>query len=616
VSNDLRSLERKALKITQLRNKALRAHQERRLDVAIQAYQELLNHEPDDPIGLKWFGTLYAQMGDYTMATTLLKRALEKLPNDEELLENTFILAVSRWDWELSTRTLVHASNHPGAMERLLRVGAELVRRSENGTRNLIDSFLSLSHFDSVGRHGVNFIESLLRPALNPGLERNELLSQPIELLCVFANLLRDLGKSKQALELLNKSARMSDFSNLPALRLMTNLARDTNDLKTAQNLVKQAIEKAPDDPGLRLTEANIKNDLEDWGGAEAILRPLVRHPGTSENLKAEINLSLSNSLIFQGKFNEGYALYGDRLKRSFKLSGLPRPELQKRLLRVLPKTSSRQKHCVVVGDQGLGDQILYSSLILRLKKYFESVSLYVDPRLKDILLKNHAGIEVLGHDRLGSVGESETFYWYALSSLPELFLESPQDLLENEQGYISPSTGCLRTATEGLSVLTQSLGCKKIVGLSIFSQNPIIGTSKSLDFNLLYKTIAEEHEVLVLPLQPDDSYISSELLPQAVINWMRENQSRLHDDLDFVSGVIANCSAIIGSANSISHLACASQPERVTVGIRYGNRFPYWKQFGNAKWYPGSMIVRQIKDEIDPKFYQRLSTSALRRGY
>jgi hypothetical protein len=126
-----------------------------------------------------------------------------------------------------------------------------------------------------------------------------------------------------------------------------------------------------------------------------------------------------------------------------------------------------------------------------------------------------------------------------------------------------------------------------------------------------LYKILIANYRVLVLPLQPADGYLSPDLLPQVTIDWVTSQRDRLQNDLNFVSALVANCSAVIGSANSITHLACATQPEKVTVGIKYGNRFPYWRRFDNAAWYPGSTIVRQTKEEREDNFYQRLLVSA-----
>ena len=165
------------------------------------------------------------------------------------------------------------------------------------------------------------------------------------------------------------------------------NLANVYNELALHDQAIRhydRALALKPDDPAAHYNLANVYSALALHDQAiQPYDRALALKPDYAE---AKYNKGLM--YLSLGRLAEGWPLYEARIQAdpNFKERGYPQPQWRgDRIAGTL----------LVWGEQGLGDQIIHSSMVPELKAYAASVILEVEPRLVPLLARSFPGIEV-----------------------------------------------------------------------------------------------------------------------------------------------------------------------------------------------------------------------------
>lgn len=278
------------------------------------------------------------------------------------------------------------------------------------------------------------------------------------------------------------------------------------------------------------------------------------------------LNLQLSN-------YEEGWQGYARRWSgKTFKS-----PRLRTNKPEWFPGCGA--KKVLVWPEQGLGDQILYCSMVPLLAEH-ANLTVMVDMRLTNLLQREvQSGIKFVPHDARIPFDAHDAHI--PLGSLGEYFINDLSDIRHVAEHYLHEDTARLQ-------LLKKQYGLgDKVIGLSWQSTAPTVGKHKSCTLKDLEPILewGKNEGFQFLSLQYGDT---SELKNYPQIIKPTEN---LFFDLESVCALMATCNQIVSVSNVNVHLAGAMG---VPVSMLDANKLWYWgaKDWdGYSLWYPSVKI-------------------------
>lgn len=240
----------------------------------------------------------------------------------------------------------------------------------------------------------------------------------------------------------------------------------------------------------------------------------------------------------------------------------------------------------LVWGEQGIGDQILYASMIEEVAERVDRLVIEANPKLVPLFARSFPFAEVRALTK--ELNESDIDAHIAFGGLCEFFRHSWEDFRCRPYLYADKEkTNTLRGLISG--------GRKCTIGLSWRSANPKFGgykTAKLSDFAPLFK----HPEFAFFDFQYDET--AEEL--NSVRSELGYNVRHLDEidntnDIDGLAALIEACDAVLTISNTTAHIAGALG-KRVWIMIPSGpGRHWYWfRERIESPWYPEARIVRQ----------------------
>ena len=236
--------------------------------------------------------------------------------------------------------------------------------------------------------------------------------------------------------------------------------------------------------------------------------------------------------------------------------------------------------------EQGIGDQLLYASLIEALAKEVDEVTVMVDLRLTNLLQRGCKAdnVKFLTHNSRVKMSEHDSHI--PIASLGKYFIDSVGD--------ISPYTwkhSYVKADPERVARLRKEYGLKEddvIVGLSWTSTAPVIGPHKSVPL-ADFKHILDEPGVKFINLQYGQAQEEGRDFHPSLITTHVDT----FFDLENVAALMEICNVIISPSCATVHLAGAMGKE---VLLLDANKLWYWNnRAGNQSlWYPNVRIYQR----------------------
>jgi hypothetical protein len=266
-------------------------------------------------------------------------------------------------------------------------------------------------------------------------------------------------------------------------------------------------------------------------------------------------------------------------------------------------------KRPIVWTEQGIGDQILYASLIEALAKEVDSVVVLIDMRLAPLLQRGckASNVRFLPHNAKVKMSEHDSHI--PIASLGKYFINSVHDILP------SRSESYIKADPHRVGMLKKELKLegKRVIGLSWASTAPVIGEHKSVGlegFRSLFDI-------------PDSVFINLQYgKPQDEAKDFHPNLITTHIDtffdLENVAALMELCDVIVSPSNANVHLAAAMGKP---VMLLDANKLWYWNNRAGYRslWYPEVRIfqrenmnapwdlqVKQVKEELERMYMLR----------
>jgi len=336
------------------------------------------------------------------------------------------------------------------------------------------------------------------------------------------------------------------------------------------------------------LVKSEIFNELGEIDTAIQCLQKAISCH--NEKARPELLYSLGTLLLKRGEFDTGFKLYEYRKK----------PELinqyeKKRDLSIGSTICKLHHGTLIRKEQGIGDNILFASLLPEALEQGSTVYLEVDSRLHRLykrsfgktlhLVGDNNSLDKATFDRVMPIGSLGTAY----RSSQKSFNRQPIGYLKADQ----QKSHYIRRE------LTGKFKASKIIGISWFSaglkrQN----RKKCIDLRRLMQSLGSQQDYIFINLQYNWKNCPREDKDEIT---QRGNiytpEIDLYNDLDDVASYLDACDTIITVSTSLAHLACALGKE-TNVLLPLSAIWHWGSEPERTAWYSTAKLYRQ--EELD----------------
>lgn len=562
------------------------AQHHRDLPTAVEYVQKALALSGPNASFLTNLGVIYEDMGRSGDAVDVLRKALALTPHD---FTAHFTLG----------NALKSLSRFKEALEHYQRAAA-LQPQNASVHNNMGAAFQGLERLTEAAqsyRHAVKLQPQHARAHYNLGTvlkdagkleDAAESFRAALRVTPEFAEahvnlalVLHDLGDLETAIAH-NRTALTLNPGDAAAYNNLGAALRDAGRYEEAMECYATAIKLRPD-----LSEAmhNQGVALEFTGRHDEALQRFTDARTVNPHLiAAQMNAALL--MLMSGDFKAGWDAYEVRWQRDLPGMGhrhFPYPIWQ----------GEREPAGIVVwGEQGIGDRILYASMIPDLMAQGHRVVMETDQRLHALFARSFPGVNMVAkQDPPDLATTAPDIRWHsALASLGR-HLRSDISCFPQRGAYLAADAA--RTAA--YKTLLDGRGDGPVVGISWVSRAAGIGRHKTLDLrqwapilktpgvrfvNLQYGDTAEERAAVEAELGISINHIPG---------------LDLREDIDGVAALIAACDLVISVSNTTVHLAAAlGKPTWVMVPAAAGNLWYWMRNTSHTPWYASATIFRQ----------------------
>ena len=309
------------------------------------------------------------------------------------------------------------------------------------------------------------------------------------------------------------------------------------------------------------------------------------------EFIDAKINKSML--LLKIGDFNEGWKLYDWRWKRKecdTEPLVTPKPEWK----------GEPHQRLLVWAEQGLGDQIMFCSLLNEVSAISKSLTVTVNEKLIPLMsrsfknniqfLPSHHKVDEQSYDQhipMGSLGQYFRCNKESFSNTPDAFLfADPQKI--NQIKSANPTNG-------------HPLVC----GISWRTTNKVSGSQRNVDLTQLIQTLWQDQWQFVNLQYGDTKQEIDEVKTQLDINIVNVPEIDNFNDIDGLAALIATCDLVVSIDNTTVHLAGALGKD-VCVLLPHLTDWRWMTDGTRSPWHPCATLYRQtLKGEWGPVIEQ-----------
>lgn len=602
--------------------RALDMHRKGLFDQAELLYLEILSADPDHQRCLRSLGQLHAQKGRLTKAVSFMTRALkidpssapdhnrlgvlyQQLGQRQEALQS-FLSALEQdenySEAYIGLGSVYQALGQMDAAETSFRKALQINPDFAEACANLgavLRQRGCYEEAEAVLRHAIVCKPQMAEAHNNLGVVLHEqkhmkeafmafkaALVQDPEYADAYNNMgsvFRDQNQTEAALACYGK-ALVLDETSAEAHNNQGSIHQSLGNLEAAEKDFRRAIELKP---GLLTAFVNLGTTLHKKGQhaeAQALFEQVIEVD--PENVQA--HFALAEILLYVGEdLSRAWQEYKWRWKR-------PEFQSQKREFGC-PEWCGEPlvgKTILVTSEEGVGEEILYSTMLPDLIDQGGNVILECEPRLLALFARSFPKVRCMarenfpnwtdldaGADYQCAAGDLAPFVRPTLSDFPG---QSP--LLQADQAH-----------RDALRRQYSKHGDGPLVGIAWHSKNLLIGWEKSIDLKDFHAVLENKGAVFV-DLQYGDTQTERRSFEAATgIQLIHDETIDQMQNLDAFAAQIAAMDLVISISNTTVHMAGGLGVPTLTLL----SSVPLWRWFKDQDtclWYPSVQFFRQSR--------------------
>jgi hypothetical protein len=247
----------------------------------------------------------------------------------------------------------------------------------------------------------------------------------------------------------------------------------------------------------------------------------------------------------------------------------------------------SQPEALLVVGEQGLGDQIFFAGMLADLSKQVPNATVCIEPRLIPLFARSFPTLNFI---------EPSDIYNHSfdaqiqLGSLGRLYRKNHAELGKVSSPYLHADS------TRSSQLNTQLKRENRLLcGISWDSKNADHGEGKSLSLDALLPVLTTP-EVDFIDLQYGDTEKErAALKAKHGVRLYKQADIDNHDDIDGLASLIDACDIVVTVSNTTAHLAAALGKPVIVMLPNDDALFWYWlRNSVTTPWYPTVRLFRR----------------------
>lgn len=242
----------------------------------------------------------------------------------------------------------------------------------------------------------------------------------------------------------------------------------------------------------------------------------------------------------------------------------------------------------LIWAEQGIGDQVLYASVLPDIAAFPQRKQVAVDRRLIPLFERSMPGFEFLD---INQVSDALDFAQHLpMGSLPRYFRPSKESFAAARYPYLLADPTWVTVLRQKI----QPTG-KLVCGVSWSSSRKSIGKYKSISLEQMLMPLAADKLHFVNLQYGDTTVERAALQAQHGIALQNVDEVDNFNDIDGLAALIQACDVVITTSNTTAHLAGALGKETLLL-LPFGKgKLWYWIEHeGKNPWYPSISLFAQ----------------------
>ena len=379
------------------------------------------------------------------------------------------------------------------------------------------------------------------------------------------------------------------------ALHLLGVIAVQSKNPTLAVDLISKAIAINPNSAAAYSNRGVALKALKRLDDAVASYdKAIVLRPNYAE---AYGNKSLA--LLLFGAIDQGWEWYEWR----WKTQDGEREALSTRKPAFTP--NGRDKRLLVWAEQGIGDEIMFGSLLTEARQLCSKLLVAMDARLIPLFARSVENVEFLARGR--AVPEDAYDEHIAMGSLCRHLRPDEQSFKNTAQGFLIADP----TRTERIRNALGAGNGQKLCGISWRSTNQKFGAKKSMRLSAMVEALALSGHRLVNLQYGDTQDEIAQVSRQCGIEILNCKEVDNTKDIDGLASLIQACDVVVSISNTTVHLAGALGKD-TRVLLPYAPDWRWMLDRDDSPWYKSVKLYRQGQDMQWEPVLQRVATDLL----
>jgi len=549
-----------------LYNYGYMAEQFGKIDTAIKSYKIVSKNEKNNWRARFNLYLIYFHKQEYDKSLKLVNSVLEIKPNFQPALRDKAHIYFHTKKLDLALKLIIESIdlNKKDYIALNILGMIYLKLKKINEAKESFEHAISLNseYFPSYNNLGNCFRELNLREEALKNYKKSSIINPSfIEAINNTGSLLIEIGNFKDGIDVLNKALNLNPQNSSKNSQINLNLAIGyffNDEIKNAEKFFKISEKIDP------------------------------------ENDKFKKNYSLF--LLYLQKYREAWKIIDGRLElKEFNFPDSYKSNLNKKLWK--GEEIKTHDKILIIKEQGIGDEILYSSMYPDLINQYPRITIETEERLLSLFkrsFKNENAFvpylsiskdseKIKNFDKIIFSGSLGKIYRNSLDNFPQ-----------------RPFLICDQNKKIKIKKILDNISNKPKIGIGWKSKREFYGSSKSIDLDLMNSFLSIS-DLTYINLQYGDVEKDTENLKTKYnIEITSIPEIDLFNDFEKISSLLINLDLFITVSNSTAHLSGALGIPTWLIKPKRNAQFHYWNQPSNkTPWYSSIEIFSQDEDPI-----------------